>query len=51
MLAGMPSHGYIDSSQIESLGGGKANVSNAAILLYLALLCELHLRSQLERFD
>jgi hypothetical protein len=29
MLAGKPSHGYIDSSQIESLGGEKADESNA----------------------
>jgi hypothetical protein len=29
MLAGRPTHGYIDSSQIEALGGGKADVSNA----------------------
>ena len=29
IVGGMPSHGCIDSSQIESLGGGKADVSNA----------------------
>jgi len=29
MLGGIPSHGCIDSSKIESLGGGNADVSNA----------------------
>src|SRR5215472_1017101 len=29
ILGGRPSQGCIDSSQIESLGGGKADVSNA----------------------
>jgi hypothetical protein len=29
ILGGKPSHGYIDFFQIESLGGGKADVSNA----------------------
>jgi hypothetical protein len=36
MLAGKPSHGYIDSSQIESLGGEKADESNAPTAIPVA---------------